>query len=311
MSDLIGILVHDILPIFIGIGLGFVFGLRFKPDVQVLSRVTFYVFGPCLVFSSLVHSGLAGDELIRIAAFTFSVALIMGVLGWLAARLLRLDARATAGLVLVCMFVNGGNYGLGVNQRAFGEEGLARAVIFFVTSTLLVYTLGVSIAVAGGDGGGGDAWRGALRRVFQVPPVYAVIGALLVRAFSIDVTQPALEPWMAGVEIVGRAAIPVMLTILGMQLAQTSVAQHVRSALAASGLRLVAGPLIAWVAAAALGLTGVARQAAIVEASMPAAVINIILATEYRAAPALVTGAVLISTLLSPITLTLIISLVK
>ena len=310
MSDLIGILVDDILPIFIVIGLGFVFGLRFKPDVQVLSRLTFYVFGPCLVFSSLVRSGLAGDELVRIAAFTLSVALIMGLLGWLAARLLRLDARATAGLVLVCMFVNGGNYGLGVNQRAFGEEGLARAVIFFVTSTLLVYTLGVSIAVAGGDGGAAG-WRRALRRVFQVPPVYAVIGALLVRAFAIDVTQPALEPLMAGVEIVGRAAIPVMLTILGVQLAQTPMMQHVRSALAASGLRLVGGPLIAWVTAAALGLTGVARQAAIVEASMPAAVINIILATEYRAAPALVTGTVVISTLLSPITLTLIISLVK
>jgi predicted permease len=307
LSNILGILSHDILPLFIVIGLGFVFGRRFKPDVQVLSRITFYVFGPSLVFSSLARSDLAGAEMIQIAVFTVGVTLVMGLLGWLAARLLRLDARATAGLVLVCMFVNGGNYGLGVNQRAFGDDGLARAVIYFATSTLLVYTLGVSIA-AGSDGSG---WRSAVRRMLAVPPVYAALGAVLVRALAIDMTQPVLEPILAGVDIAGQAAIPVMLTILGMQLAQTSIAQHLSLALAASGLRLVAAPAIAWIAAALIGLTGLARQTSIVEASMPAAVINIILATEYRTAPAFVTSAVLISTLISPFTLTLILALLK
>jgi hypothetical protein len=307
LSDLLGILAHDILPIFIVIGLGFVFGRRFKPDVQVLSRVTFYIFSPCLVFTSLVRSSLAGGELAQIAGFTAATVLTMGGLGWLAARLLRLDVAATAGLALVCMFVNAGNYGLGVNLRAFGEEGLARAVIYFTTSTLLVYTLGVSIAARGN----GLGWRGALRRVFEVPPVYAVVAAFAARAFLLDFTHPALEPLLAGVDIAGRAAIPTMLIILGVQLAQTSLAQHARTALLASGLRLVVAPAVAWVAAGLIGLTGFARQASIVEASMPAAVINIILATEYRAAPALVTSAVLISTLISPVTLTVMIALLK
>ncbi len=305
MNALLGIFAHNILPIFIVIGLGFAVARRFTPDAQTLSRVTFYVFSPCLVFTSLVRSTLGGGELVQIAAFTVVVAAVMGVLGWLAARWLRLDARAAAGVVLVCMFVNAGNYGLGVNQRAFGDDGLARAAIYFTTSTLLVYTAGVSIA-AGGDGAG---LRRALRRVFEVPPVYAVIAAFLVRTLAIDLTQPALEPALAGVDIAARAAIPTMLILLGVQLAQTSVAQHIRPALAISGLRLIVAPAIAWVAAGAIGLTGVAQQVSIVEASMPAAVINIILATEYRAAPDLVTGAVLISTLLSPITLTVILSL--
>lgn len=309
MSDLLGILAHDILPIFIVIGLGFVFGKRLQPDPRALSRVAFYVLSPCLVFVSLLHSDLAGGEMFQITVFTIGVALTMGGLGWLAARLLRLDARDTAGLLLVCMFVNGGNYGLGVNQRAFGDEGLARAVIYFITSTLLVYTLGVSIASVGGDSGLG--WRGAVRRMFQVPQVYAALAALLLRALAVDVMHPALEPALAGIEIAGRAAIPILLILLGVQLAQTPVTAYVRPALAASGLRLIVGPAVAWVAAGAIGLSGVARQASIVEASMPAAVINIILATEYQAAPALVTGAVIVSTLLSPFTLALIISLLK
>jgi len=307
LSDLLSILADDILPIFVVIGLGVAFGLRFKPDVQVLARLTFYIFSPALVFSSLVSSSLKSDELVQIAVFTIGTVAVMGVLGWLVARVLRLDPQTLAGFVLVCMFVNGGNYGLGVNQRAFGDEGLARAVIYFTTSTILVYTLGVSIA-AGNDGSG---WRGAVRRVFQVPPIYAVIAAFLVRALAINPAHPALEPWLAGIEIAGRAAIPTMLVILGMQLAQTSLADNLQPALAASGLRLVVAPAIAWIVAGLIGLSGVARQASITEASMPAAVINIILATEYRAAPAVVTGAVLLSTLISPITLAVIISLLK
>ena len=307
MEELIGIFSHDILPIFIVIGLGFVLGRRLPIDVAALTRAAFYVFSPCLAFTSLVRSTLDGSVLIQIASHAILVAFVMGGLGWLGARLFRMDPPGTAALVMVCMFVNAGNYGLGVNQRAFGDEGLARAVVYFTTSTLLVYTAGVSIA-AGSDGSG---LRGAIRRIFEVPPVYAVIGAFAVRLLAIDVMQPALEPIMAGLDVAARATIPLMLLILGVQLARTTVVHHLRPALAASGLRLLIAPIVAWVLAGVVGLTGLARQVSIVEASMPAAVINIILATEYRAAPELVTGAVLISTLLSPFTLSVIISLLK
>jgi len=307
LSGLIGILGHDIVPIFIVVGLGYLFARRFQPDVKSLSRLTFYVFSQCLVFSLLVRPTLGGPEIGQIALFTVVVMLITGSLGWLAARGLRLERHATAGLILVCMFVNGGNFGLAVNERAFGEPGLARAAVYFVTSTLMVYTLGVAIAA----GGGGSGWRVAARRVFQVPPVYAALAAVLVRLAGIDLTQPLLEPIAAGIELAGRASIPLLLIILGMQLADTAIGEHVRPALAASAVRLVASPLVAAGVALAIGLTGVARQASIVEASMPAAVINIILATEFGAAPALVTSGVVMSTLLSPITLTVVLSQLK
>jgi predicted permease len=44
---------------------------------------------------------------------------------------------------------------------------------------------------------------------------------------------------------------------------------------------------------------------------MPAAVITTLIATEFDAEPKLVTGAVVLSTLLSPITLSIIIALLK
>jgi hypothetical protein len=307
LSRLLDILAHDIVPVFVVIGLGYVFARRARPDVQTLSRVAFYIFSPSLVFISLVSSELAGDEIGRIAAFTVVASLIMGGLGWGIARLFRLSPGASIALILSCMFVNAGNYGLGVNQQAFGDEGLARATVFFTTSAVLVYTLGVSIAA----GQGSNGWRGTVRRIFEVPPVYAVIAALAVRALNIDVTQPALEPLWSGLEIAGRAMIPCMLIVLGVQLAQTELANHLRPALAASGLRLLGAPVVAWGLAGLMGLTGVARQASIVEASMPAAVNIVILATEFKTAPGLVTSTVVLSTVLSPFTLAVIIALLK
>ena len=60
-----------------------------------------------------------------------------------------------------------------------------------------------------------------------------------------------------------------------------------------------------------LQLSGAARQAAVTEASMPTAVITTALATEYDVEPAFVTSTVVLTTLLSPITLTLLIALLR
>jgi len=53
-----------------------------------------------------------------------------------------------------------------------------------------------------------------------------------------------------------------------------------------------------------MGLTGPARQAGVILASMPVAVVTTILALEFEIAPAFVTSAVFVSTVLSPLTLT-------
>jgi predicted permease len=57
---------------------------------------------------------------------------------------------------------------------------------------------------------------------------------------------------------------------------------------------------LAWL----LGVVGPARQAGVVLASMPAAVVTTILALEFEVAPAFVTSVVFATTLLSPFTLT-------
>jgi predicted permease len=95
-----------------------------------------------------------------------------------------------------------------------------------------------------------------------------------------------------------------MLIVLGLQLAEARRPEHLGVVTAASLFQLLSGPAVGLLIAALVGLSGPARQAAVLEASMPTAVITTILAVEYDIDPIFVTGTVLVTTLLSPLTLT-------
>ena len=102
---------------------------------------------------------------------------------------------------------------------------------------------------------------------------------------------------------VSVASIPVMLLVLGMQLADLRPLEGLKVAWLATGLRLLLAPLLALWLADRMGLTGLNRSAMLLEASMPTAVLVTVLATEYDVRPRLLTTIVVLSTLLSPFTL--------
>ena len=294
MNVFFHVLTQNILPIALVAACGYVARRRFSLHVGSLSTIVFNVLSPALVFSSLATSKLPAGELAELVGFSALNVLVMGGLAFGLARLLRLDRSATATLLIVAMFVNGGNYGLTLLQLRYGEDGLSRGVVYYVTSTVMVYTVGVFVASLGHAG-----WRVTLRRMARLPAVYAAVLALLVYSFHIPVPAPI----MSGITILGAGAIPVMLLVLGMQIADLRPEDATGFVWPAVGLRLVGGPLVGLGLAWLLGLQGVGRSAMIVEAAMPTAVINLILATEFHLPTSIVARIVVYSTLLSPLTI--------
>ena len=94
-------------------------------------------------------------------------------------------------------------------------------------------------------------------------------------------------------------------------MAIATIGQYWRPAIVGSILSLIVAPLVAFGITQVLNLGLFARQAVVLEASMPAAVINTLIATEFDAEPQLVTSTVMLSTLISPLTLSVIISFLK
>lgn len=274
--------------------LGYLLQRRYRLHIGTLSSVVFNILSPCLVFSSLANSQLPGTELAELVAFTAINILAMGGLAYLLARLLRLKRAEIATLLIVAMFVNGGNYGLTLLHLRYDADGLSRGVVYYVTSTVMVYTLGVLIASMGSV-----SWRETLKRMLKLPAVYAALLALVV--YGLDITIPA--PIMSGITIAGNGAIPVMLLVLGMQIAELHPDNGASYVWPAVGLRLIIGPIVGLGVAALIGLQGIGRSSMIIESAMPTAVINIILATEFGLPTSNVARIVVISTLISPLTI--------
>ena len=299
MAVLLAIFASDILPIFIIAGVGFILARRFGAGVKTLSTVAFNALSPCLVFNQLVTARISGAQSVRVAVFCVLLTMAIGIAARLTSMPLRLDRMTLSSFLLVAMFSNSGNYALPVVLFAFGRDALAFASVYFVTSAILIYTAGIIVAASGHG-----SVRLALTRLFKVPAIYAVIAAIIVLSTHTTVPPVVMRP----IALLSDAAIPIMLLVLGMQLERAVMPKHPMAVGAAVVLSLVVAPLIAFGLSAVLGLTGAARQAAIIEASMPAAVITTVLALEFDLDAGFSTSVVFFTTLLSPITLVVLIA---
>jgi len=295
MGLLISILVSDILPIFAMAGAGFLLARYGNVDVKMLSRVVFYSLLPCLAFRMLVTSSASGPNVVRLMLAAVLIMGAMGLVGYAAARGLGLDGKYLRAFLMVVMFSNGGNYGLPVVRFAFGPEALTYATIFFLTGSVLTYVVGAFFA-----GSHHKRLAGALEKVWKMPSLYGLALALVVRAAG----RPVPEAIMRPIDLLSDAALPVMILVLGMQLERAVWPARPGMVILAVGISLLVAPVVALGIAGLIGLTGVARQSAVILSSMPVAVVTTILALEFELAPEFVTSAVFLSTILSPLTVT-------
>jgi len=299
LTFLLSIFADDIVPIFAIAAVGFLLARHFDASVKTVSKVSFNALSPCLVFDQLVTSHITGSEFGRMALFCVLLTAAMGLTARLAAIPLRLDRQTLSSFLLVVMFSNSGNYALPVVLFAFGREALQYASVYFVTSAILVYTLGVFLAASGRR-----SVRRALVGVLRVPAIYAVVAAGVILLTHTALPLAVMRP----IGMLSDAALPIMLLVMGMQLERAVMPTHPTAVAVAVALSLVVGPIVGLGLSILLGLSGPARQAAILLAAMPAAVVTTVLALEFDLDPSFVTSAVFVSTLLSPFSLVLIIA---
>jgi len=291
---MLSILVSDILPIFAIAAIGYLLERRISGSVKILSSITFYALSPCLVFTQLVTSRLGSKAVGRMAFYCVVLTLTMGLVARLAAMVLALDRRNVSSFLLVAMFSNSGNFALPLILFAFGTEALSHASVYFVTSAILVYTVGVFIAA-----NGKQDRLSAMKGILRVPALYALACAGIISILHVSPPEAVMRP----VSMLSEAALPMMLLVLGMQLKRAVLPNRPIVVATAVALSLVVAPIVGFGFTLLLGFAGAARASAITVASMPAAVVTTVLAIEFDLDSSLVTSTVFVSTLLSPLTL--------
>jgi predicted permease len=287
--------VQVILPIFLIASAGFVFARKTAADLAPLANSALYLFAPALVFSSLLKRSVEGDVLGLLALFMVLYTAALCLLAVCVSRWRRFDGNTTRAFTLTTSMINTGNYGLPLVFFAYGEAALNVSVLLFVLFSLPLGTLAIVIAQ-----GQGVKWQEAVRNSLKIPIFYGVALALFCKLVN---WQPP-EFFIRATELLGQAAIPLMLVLLGMQLSRVKIYKNWGFFSLSTMIRLLVGPALAIALTALLGLDGLTRKIVILQTSTPSAVIPLLYSIRFNTRPDLVSGTILLSTLCSAFTLT-------
>ena len=311
--SLLSIFATAILPIVAIAAAGFLLGKTKDVDVGSLNTVTVYVLVPALAFHTLTTTELGGGTLVSIALGVFLFTGIMATLAQGTGTLLGNTEPILGTFVLVSVFSNAGNLGIPVSEFSFGSLGRSTAVVYIVAQSIAMYTLGVYLAARGDD----SDWREGMRAVFAIPLVYTVVAALLAR--SAGIVPPTDTAVMETLQLVGDSAIPVMLLILGIELAETDYSAAALQVTPTVGLKLLVAPVVAVGIATLVGFQNqTVARVFVLECAMPAAVTTLILTGEFAgetsddlAATEYASTAIFVSTVISVPLLTGLIALLQ
>jgi hypothetical protein len=272
------------------------------PDLTAAAWVALYVFAPCQVFSGLIGASFRASEVLQLfLAISVSLLALAG-LALLVTRSLGREPSFRHPFLLSVLFANTGYYGLPVCYLAFGKDGFAVAALYMVCASVHTNTVGVYLAARGGA-----SRQQALTTTLCSPIVWSLLLSFVVKGAGID--RPAWA--FQAIDWIAYGAIPLALMLLGAQLAQFELARELKPIACSAALRLVAAPAIGAGVAALFGFPELIRQVFVVESAMPTGVIVGLFALTFDSEPQFVSGAVLLSTLVSPLTLLVVLALVR
>lgn len=265
---------------------------RYGPEypIKFVTTLVINVGLPALLFYTLATSKIDITELGKMAFATLLVHLIVVPVAIVLLKLAGKDWR-----LCVAMSVgNTGNLGLPVCFFAFGEEGLAYAMVFFSVQAILLFSLGDAVY----------AGRANIAKTLSSPVLISILLGVAFRLSGFELPEVVGDT----TELLGQFVIPLMLITLGVSLAGMRAA-HLPSALVWSAVRTVLLMLIAFVLAEILGFTGVARGVLIIETVAPVAVFNFLLLVRHDRDPTEVSSLILVTHLAAIIYLPIVLGL--
>jgi len=267
-------------PVLVCTAIGFFWGRSSVPyAAEFVSRKVMNIGAPCLVISTISQAEISGQGFAQVA---LAASLIFIGTAALAVLVIRYSGGEVRSLLSAVVFPNNGNMGLPLCLFAFGEEGLALALAFFLVQMTALMTGGVALMSRADTG-----LKAMLKALFIIVALW-LLGSGATLPTWIDST----------VALLAGFTIPLMLITLGVSLSNLATTGWWRS-IGFSALRIGGGLAFAWIAVSLLGLTGTAKNVVLLQSIMPAAVFSYLLALKFDRDPNAVAGIVVASTVMA------------
>src|SRR5699024_10370132 len=197
-------------------------------------------------------------------------------------------------------FMNFGNYGLPVVLFSLGEAAIPYAIFIMVVQSLQNNFFGIYYASRSTSG-----MKTALLNVMKMPTTYAAIIAIMLQLLDVSISDSVHET----ISMVGNAAIPIMMLILGLQLgSMTNFKLNWQIVISSVLLKMVIAPIVAILFVWLAGVDKFIGLILIIIAGMPTAATTTMYALEFDTEPDLVSSITFISTVISIISLSLLLN---
>jgi hypothetical protein len=283
-------ILNVVLPTFITIFIGFIFGKIKKVNISAVVDIAMYIAVPALAFTSMFEKQIILNDALKVWASALIIMFGCGIVAWIVFTVMK---QKHSGLYVPISIMNTVNIPFPIIYLAFGSAGLFAATLFYIPNVLLLFSLGVYVTSK-------KHWKNGIKEVFKVPLIYAAFLGLSLNLLRINVPELVIEP----LNFIGMMGIPLVLLTLGYNLSKVKIASFPTTFLA-SFLRMGVGLLLGIFVVNIFDLTGILRSVVILNSAMPAAVFSSILATKYKNEANLVSSVVFVTTLISLVTIPL------
>jgi malonate transporter and related proteins len=283
-------------PDFLLIALGFVLRRAFSyPDDfwTGLEKVVYFVLFPALLFKALAQARIEAGPAVTLLETVFLATLIVMALAWAARWMFSANASSHAS-AFQCAFRFNSYVGFAVLGRLHGDTGIAAMAIM---QSLMVPLVNVAAVWALAH----HAKSGMFAELARNPLIIATLSGIAWNVSGLPLPSIASDT----LGLLAQAALPLGLIAVGASTRNTGARAHVGLTVYLTALKLLALPACAWLIAAALGVTGLYREAAVVFAALPAAPTSFILASRMGGDGQLVARILTVQILVAAATLPL------
>lgn len=306
VSSLFTPLLTIILPIFGLIFAGFAVARLRKlgPSASSeLNRFVVYLALPALLFDIMAKTPWSTlDQPAFIAVFGIGSGAVFAATVFVRLRQSRHLADASID-GLNAAYPNTGFIGLPLCLLAFGQPSLAPAVIATIMTVCVLFAVAIVMIELGLQT---ERHIGAtLGRVAKSLATNPLLVAPLAGALWSGAGMPVSGGAEAFLKLLGGAASPGALVALGLFLGEKAGVRHAKTASALVALKLVAQPLLTWwLAFHVFALPPLWAKTAVILSALPTGTGPFMLAEFYRREASVTSSAILFSTLVSLVTVT-------
>ena len=232
------LIIRAVLPSFTIALLGFMLGKfdsQREMNQKTISNMVYYFFTPCLVFSSLHKRSFDFQEFFVIGGAAFILIAIMTPVAFFIKKRAGVHEN---GYVLPIIFMNTGNISLPIALLMFGNEGLAKAIMFHMMNILVLYSYGVYLVSGKTD----------MMQFFKIPALWATIlgvVAAISNSAPPGIISDSYSIINKGIDVLALGAIPLLIINLGYSMSDTKLST-LKDGLTGATLRLFGGPLTAF-----------------------------------------------------------------